>query len=56
MYIYMNQNKQTRGSLHKGCLGEVSAVGRAPEREGIGWGSFGASELDRALEGGGIGG
>ncbi|CAN6585776.1 unnamed protein product [Malus baccata var. baccata] len=32
----MSQNKQTRGSLHKGCLGEVSAVGRAPEREGTG--------------------
>ncbi|RXH88466.1 hypothetical protein DVH24_000065 [Malus domestica] len=30
----MSQNKQTRGSLHKGCLGEVSAVGRAPVQEG----------------------
>ncbi|KAM1461723.1 hypothetical protein ACFXTO_046865 [Malus domestica] len=36
MYIYMNQNKQSRGSLHKGCSGEVSAVSRALERVGIG--------------------
>ena len=52
----MSQNKQTRWSLHKGCLGEVSAVGKAPERESTGGGSFEASILDRTLEGGGIGG
>ena len=52
----MSQNKQTKGSLHKGCLGEVSAVGRAPERESTGGWLSGASVLDKTPEGGGIGG